>query len=152
MNYKKKSIILSVFIILIIQFLLLLNNSQKTSFRYFIWNVSDVSIGKLICISFISGLLMSSILNSTLNDNVKAYPENEQVDNKTDENDYSINIDDNNKSFDIPPERDIRDAQPTISVNYRIIKDNGEDFGTDRKQTSNRTESQDDWGNKESEW
>ena len=25
-------------------------------------------------------------------------------------------------NFEMPPQRDIRDAQPTISVNYRVVK------------------------------
>ena len=52
----------------------------------------------------------------------------------------------------MPPERDLRDTQPTISVNYRVIKENGENELKDRNQTSNRTNYQDDWNNNDSEW
>ena len=153
MNYKKKSIILSVFIIISIQFFLLNNNRQKTSFRYFIWNIENVSIGKLICVSFISGLLLSSLLNKTLNNNFKTFPQNEDDDVKTnDENNYPINKELNNDTYEMPPERDLRDIQPTISVNYRVIKDNGENELKDRKKTTNKTQYQDDWNNNDSEW
>ena len=63
MNNNKKNLILIIFLILSIQILLLINNREKTSFRYFIWNVQDVTTGKLIFISFFSGLFMSTILN-----------------------------------------------------------------------------------------
>ena len=69
MNYKNKSLIL-IILIVSIQVLLLINNRQKTSFRYFIWNIQDVSIGRLIFVSFVSGLFMSSLLNKTLNNNI----------------------------------------------------------------------------------
>ena len=152
MNYKKKSIILSLFLIISIQFLLLTNNKQKTSFRYFIWNIEEVSIGRLICISFISGLLMSSILNQTLQNNAGIYPEKNEDNKTTTEDDFSINREYKNESFEMPPERDVRDTQPTISVNYRVIKEQGENELKDKNQTSNRTQYQDDWGNNDSEW
>ena len=152
MNYKKKSIILSLFLIISIQLLLLINNKQKTSFRYFIWNIEDVSIGRLICISFISGLLMSSILNQTLQNNAGIYPKKKEDNKTTTEDDFSINREYKNESYEMPPERDVRDTQPTISVNYRVIKEHGENELKDKNQTSMRTQPQDDWGNDDSEW
>ena len=152
MNYKKKSIILSLFIIFIIQICLLINNKQKSSFRYFIWKVDEVSIGRLICISFLSGLLMSSILNKTLHNNAKTYSNIEDDGITNNENDNSINREDNYESSEIPPERDLRDTQPTISVNYRVIKENGENDIKDRNKSSQNTQYQDDWDKNDSEW
>ena len=152
MNYKKKSLILSILFILTIQISLLVNNRQKTSFRYFIWNIEKVSIGKLICISFISGLLISSIINNTLHNNYRTDYKNEEDDKTNNENDYSINSEENNGSYEMPPERDIRDTQPTISVNYRVIKDNGENELKDRNKRSGNIQYKDDWYNNDSEW
>ena len=152
MNYKKKSIILSIFLIISIQIILLINNRTKTSFRYFIWNIDEVSIGRLICISFVSGLLMSSILKTTLDNNVKTYPQNEKDEKTNLEKDYSINSEEYNEFNEMPPERDLRDTQPTISVNYRVIKDNGENQLRERNQSSQNTQYQDDWDNNDSEW
>ena len=152
MNIKNKSLIFSFFIIIIIQILLLINNKQKTSFRYFIWNIQDVSIGRLISISFISGLLISNILNKTLHNHERITPESEKNDQSTFDNEDLKNKDDNNESYEIPPERDLRDSQPTISVNYRIIKDNGENNFKDRNQTPTKPIYQDDWNNNNSEW
>ena len=52
----------------------------------------------------------------------------------------------------MPPERDLRDTQPTISVNYRVIKDNGENSLNDKKQKFQDTKYEDDWNNNDSEW
>ena len=151
MNYKKKIIILSYFLIIIIQILLLINNRQKTSFRYFIWNIENVSIGRLISISFISGVLMSALLNKNQNKNVTSQS-NEEDDNANNENDYSINSEENNESYEIPPERDLRETQPTISVNYRVIKNNREKELKDKNKISKESKYQDDWKNNDTEW
>ena len=151
MNNKKKSLILIIFLIVSIQILLLINNRQKTSFRYFIWNIQEVTIGRLIFISFISGLFMSSILNTTLSDNIRTKTISESDDKRTDDNDYSEKREDD-ELFDVAPERDLREPQPTISVNYRVIKNNGENELKDRNQNINNSQYDDDWNNNESEW
>ena len=152
MNIKNKFLILSIFLIISIQILLLINNKQKTSFRYLIWNIRDVSIGRLVTISFVSGLLMSTILNKTLLSHVRTKNETEVDEQSILDNDDLKNKVDNNQSYEKPPERDLRDTQPTISVNYRIIKDNGEKDFKDRNQTTTKPLYQDDWNNNNSEW
>ena len=152
MNYKKKTIILSIFLIISIQTLLLLNNRQKTSFRYFIWNIEEVSIGRLICISFISGVIISTVLNKTLNKKVKRTFKKEETVKKEPDDDNSINREFEDESYEIPPERDIRDTQPTISVNYRVIKDNSDNQLKDKNESSYKYHSEDDWNNNDSEW
>ena len=150
---KKKNFILIIFFIVTIQFLLLINNKQKTSFRYFIWNIQDVKIGQLIFISFVSGLCMSTILNKTKNNNIRTKTIFEG-DNKTNENnDYSVKREDKDELHDdIAPERDLREPQPTISVNYRVIKNNGENELKDRNQTINNPQYDEDWNNNNSDW
>ena len=152
MNYKKKSIILSFFLIISLLIILLINNRTKTSFRYFIWNIEEVSIGRLISISFISGLLMSSILTKTLDTQVKTFSKNKEDDKSYKENDYSINSDESNGSFDMPPERDLRETQPTISVNYRVIKDNSENEFKDKNVRGQKKQYKDDWNNNDADW
>ena len=152
MNYKKKSLIISILIIVSVQILLVLNNRQTTSLRYFIWNIQNISIGRLICISFISGLLMSSILNKTLNNNLNTFSENKENDKLINEDEYTVNREDNNESYVMPPERDLRDTQPTISVNYRVIKNNVQNESNERDQQLNKPQYQDDWDNNNSDW
>ena len=144
MNYKKKIIIICSFIIITIQILLLINNNQKSSLKFFVWKINDISIGKLICISFISGLTISSILSTGLNNNNK-----EKIDNK---NDFFINNEDNINNSEIPPQRDVREPQPTISVNYRVIKNNGEKELDYMDRDSNKKRYEDDWNNNDSDW
>ena len=153
MFYKKKNFILIIFLIVTIQFLLLINNKQKTSFRYFIWNIQDVRIGQLIFISFVSGLCMSTILNKTKSNNIRTKTLFEG-DNKTNENnDYSVKREDKDELHDeIAPERDLREPQPTISVNYRVIKSNGENELKERNQTINNPQYDEDWNNNNSDW
>ena len=152
MNNKKKNLILIFFLIVVIQLLLIINNRQKTSFRYFIWNIQDVSIGRLISISFVSGLLMSSLLNKTLSNNIRTKPIFDPDDKTSNDNDYSVKREDNDEPYDLTPERDLRDPQPTISVNYRVIKNNGDNELSDREQTINNSQYDDDWNNNGSEW
>ena len=152
MNHKKRVLIFGIFFILSIQILLLLNNRQKVSFRYFIWNVKEVSIGRLICISFITGLSMSFILNKSLYKDDRTYQKDEEEDGTNFKDDFLINNNENNESYEIPPERDIRDSQPTISVNYRVIKDSRDNTLNNKRQTSRKAQDQDDWDNNDSEW
>tara|TARA_B100000524_G_scaffold127150_1_gene62735 strand:- start:165 stop:608 length:444 start_codon:yes stop_codon:yes gene_type:complete len=147
MIFKKKILLLTLFLIIILQTLLYTNNNQKTSFRYFKWTVQEVSIGKLISISFFSGLFISTLLNTTITSYKRNTFENieenyEPLDN---EEDFESNV-------DMPPQRDIRDTQPTISVNYRVVK-NTEERNLKRDQNfSNTTDNLDDWDNDDSTW
>ena len=147
MIFKKKFLLLTFFLIIILQTLLLINNNQKTSFRYFKWTVQEVSIGKLISISFFSGLFISTILNTTITSYKNNTFENieENYEPLSDEEDMNSNI-------EMPPQRDIRDAQPTISVNYRVVK-NMEENNLKRDQNySNNNDNKDDWDNDDNDW
>ena len=147
MIFKKKFLLLTFFLIIILQTLLLINNNQKTSFRYFKWTVQEVSIGKLISISFFSGLFISTILNTTITSYKNNTFENieENYEPLSDEEDMNSNI-------EMPPQRDIREAQPTISVNYRVVK-NMEENNLKRDQNySNNNDNKDDWDNDDNDW
>ena len=152
MYKQKKNLILIIFLIVSIQILLLINNRDKTSFRYFIWNIQNVTIGRLIFFSFFSGLFISSLLNKTICNDIKNKTIFESDDKRIDDNDYSVKREENDEQFDIAPERDLREPQPTISVNYRVIKNNGENESKDSNQKINNSQYDDDWNNTESEW
>ena len=148
MIVKNKFLLFTIFFIVIIQVLLYTNNNQNTSFRYFKWNIQKVSVGKLINVSFFSGLLISALLNNTnttyKKNNFKKLDEDyENLDNE--EEDIESNI-------EMPPQRDIRDSQPTISVNYRVVKNTSKSsLGSDQK-FSNNSDYKDDWGNNDNDW
>ena len=147
MIFKKKLILLTIFLIIIFQTLLYTNNSQKTSFRYLKWTVQEVSIGKLISISFFSGLFITSVLNITVNNFKKNNIEN------TEENYEQIKNDEDVKSnIEMPPQRDIRDTQPTISVNYRVINNTEDNNLKKNKNYSNKSDYKEDWDNDYNDW
>ncbi len=145
MIFKKKYLLLTIILIIICQALLYTNNNQRTSFRYFKWTVQDVNIGKLISISFFSGLFISTFLNTT---NI-SYKKNtyENV-----EENYEPQNEDMQSNVEMPPQRDIRDAQPTISVNYRIVKNTEENNFKRDQNYSNSPNEEDDWENEDNEW
>ena len=147
MIFKKKFLLLTIFLIIIIQTLLYTNNNQRTSFKYFKWTVKEVSIGKIISISFFSGLLISTLLNTTNTNYRKNTVEN------INENFEPLNTEEDMKSnIEMPPERDIRDAQPTISVNYRVVKNTEENNMKRDKNYSNNSDNNDDWDNEDNDW
>ena len=145
--FKKKYLLLTLFLIIIFQILLYTNNTQKTSFRYFKWTVQEVSIGKLMSISFFSGLFISTLLNTTITSYKKYTFKNNN------ENYEPLDQEENIKSnVEMPPERDIRDAQPTISVNYRIVKNTDENNFKRDQNFSNSPDNYDDWDNDDNDW
>ena len=151
MNYKNRGFLITFILIIIIQTLIYINNTQKTSFRYFIWNIQEIKIGKLIVISFFSGILISNILNNNINLNAAINSKNDYVDKNQDHEDL-INEEDEMTEVEPPPQRDIRDTQPTISVNYRVIKNAGDNYSNYDESISNDSKYQDDWNIDDSEW
>ena len=147
MIFKKKYLLLIGSLIIIFQILLYTKNNQKTSFRYFKWSVQEVSAGKLISISFFSGLFISTLLNTTF----ISYKKN-TLDNIEEKHEPLDNEVDMKSNLEIPPQRDIRDAQPTISVNYRVIKNTEENNSKSDQNLSNKSDIKDDWDNYDNDW
>ncbi len=147
MIFKKNLLLLILFLIIIFQTFLYLNNNQRTSFRYFKWTVQEVSIGKLISISFFSGLFISTLLNTSITSFKKNTLEN------IEENYETLNNNEEMKSnIEMPPERDIRDAQPTISVNYRVIRNTEKNNIKSDQNFSNSFDDNDDWNSNDNDW
>ena len=146
--FKKKYLLLTLFLIIIFQILLYTNNNQKTSFRYFKWTLQEVSVGKLISISFFSGLFVSTLLNTTITSSSfrKKTFENVEDDFVSNNNDAEIE-----PNVEIPPQRDIRETQPTISVNYRVVK-NMNDNNLKKEQSYSNQDIKDDWDNADNDW
>ena len=144
--FKKKLLLLTLFLIIIFQTLLYTNNNQKTSFRYFKWTIQEVRIGRLISISFFSGLFISTLLNTTITSYKKNTFENikDNIASQKSEEGMESNI-------EMPPQRDIRDSQPTISVNYRVIK-NMNDNNFKKDLNNSNPDNKDDWDNADNDW
>ena len=146
--FKKRYLLLAIFLIIILQALLYTNNNQKTSFRYFKWTLQEVSIGKLISISFFSGLCISTLLNTTITNTSfrKKTFENAEDDFVSNKNEEEIE-----PNFEMPPQRDIRETQPTISVNYRVVK-NMNDNNYKKDLNYSNPDNEDDWDNADNDW
>ena len=147
--FKKKYLLFTLFLVIIFQTLLYTNNNQKTSFRYFKWTFQEVSIGKLISISFFSGLFISTLLNTTINSTSfrKKTFENVEDDFVSENNEEDIE-----SNVEMPPQRDIRETQPTISVNYRVVKNMDDNNLKKDRNYSNNTDNKDDWDNGDNDW
>ena len=147
--FKKKYLLLTLFLVIIFQILLYINNNnQKTSFRYFKWTLQEVSIGKLISISFFSGLFVSTLLNTTITSTSFRKKTFEKVE---DDFVYHDNEEDMDPNVEMPPQRDIRETQPTISVNYRVVK-NMNDNNFKKDQNYSNPDNKDDWDNADNDW
>ena len=54
-------------------------------------------------------------------------------------------------NVEMPPQRDIRETQPTISVNYRVVKNmNDNNFKKDLNYSN--PDNDDDWDNTDNDW
>ena len=146
--FKKKYLIFAFFLIIIFQTLLYVNNNQKTSFRYFKWNLQEVSIGKLISISFFSGLFVSTLLNKTITSTSSRKKTFENVEDDFVSNNNEEEMEPN---VEMPPQRDIRETQPTISVNYRVVK-NMNDNNLKKDRNYSNPDNKDDWDNADNGW
>ena len=150
MNINKKLIVSFVFSSIFILLILNIKNPDKTKFYLFTSKTEEISLGNLITITFITGFSFSSILNLISRNNSKESLEDsftnfEEVD-KSDENIISKELNSNR-----PPERDVRESQPTISVNYRFVDQENDSYNP--KKTRNSPKSEDnDWVNYDNEW
>jgi len=148
--FKKKYLLLTLILIIIFQTLLYINNNQKTSFRYFKWTLQEVSIGKLISISFFSGLFVSTLLNTTITSTSfrkKTFENSEDVFVSQDNNEEDME-----SNVEMPPQRDIREIQPTISVNYRVVKNMSDNNSNKDRYYSNNPDNEDGWVNSDDDW
>ena len=153
MNINKKLIAFYIFFLIFILSRLNLKNPEKTKFYLFTSKTEEISLGNLITITFISGFSFSSVLNLiSKNDSQKSLENNftnyEEID-KSDNNNFSQEFNSNR-----PPERDVRESQPTISVNYRFVdQDNNSYRSQETAKTINNSNNEDnDWVNFDNEW
>ena len=150
MLYKRKNLITAILLIISIQFLIYYSNTQKSTFKFFIWNTQEIELGKLISISFISGFIISIALNNNIiTKEIYSSKENE-ISNE--DNNSLNNYEDDYTNIEMPPQRDVRETQPTISVNYRVIKNTEDRFSQDNNNSLNNEKYIDDWNNNENDW
>ena len=147
MIFKKKYLLLTFLLIIIFQILLYTNNKQRVSLRYLKWTVQEVSIGKLISISFFSGLFISTFLNTT----ITGY-KNNTFENAEENYEPLIEEEDMKSNVTMPPQRDIRDSQPTISVNYRVVQNGEENYSKSDQEFPDKPYNKNDCVNDDNDW
>ncbi len=153
MRIKRNLIILTIISLTSVLTIINIKNPIKTKFYLFTSKIEKISLGNLITISFLVGYSFSSILSLLSRDNSsKTFHKNNLYEDESEtliEND----LDDMPKS-DRPPERDIRESQPTISVNYRFVEQDNNSYKS--KTNTNKENSFDevdkDWINTENNW
>ena len=150
MNINKKLIISFVSILFFILSILNIKNPEKTKFYLFTFKTEEISLGNLITLTFVSGFSFSSVLSLISKNNSQESLENNftnyEESDVSDENNFSQETNSNR-----PPERDIRESQPTISVNYRYVDQDNNSYSS--KGTINNLNNEDkDWENYDNEW
>ena len=150
MFFRRKVLLSLLSLAIIIVPISYLNKSNKTKINFFIWQTNEISIGNLIGISLILGTTFSTTLNILLINQTNI----SQKDRDYNANEKTFNDVENHSSQNKPPERDIRDAQPTVSVNYRVVKDsNINEFNYDETEKNDFYSDEDeDWNTSENEW
>ena len=151
MNIKNKFIVCFIFFTILTLSIFNTKNPEKTKFYLFTSKIEDLSLGNLITITFISGFTFSSLLTlisknksqELLEDN---FTNNDEEFYKSDKNNFIEELE-----YDRPPERDVRESQPTISVNYRFI-DQDNNYSSSNKTKNNINEEENDWLNNDNEW
>ena len=97
---------------------------------------------------FFSGLFISTLLNTTI---TSTSLRRNTFKNVEDDFVSEDNEEDMESNVEIPPQRDIRETQPTISVNYRVVKNmNDNNFKKDRNYSN--LDNEDDWDNGNNDW
>ena len=153
MNINKKLIAFFIFFSIVTLSILNIRNPEKTKFYLFTSKAEEISLGNLITITFVSGFSLSLVLSLISKNNSQESLEDdlsnfEEID-KSDDNNFSQELDSSR-----PPERDVRESQPTISVNYRFVDqhNNSNSSKTTTKPINNSNSEENDWVNYDNEW
>ena len=134
-----------------------LKNTSKTYLYFLNFKTEKLTLGSFITLSFLAGFTSTftfSYLTSSKNENKIFNDEGRDINSETLQgNSTEKNTEINESINDRPPERDIRDSQPTISVNYRVIKQNNTEVNdNDKGYIDNKYKNYDDWEEIESNW
>tara|TARA_B100000212_G_scaffold91523_1_gene67155 strand:+ start:106 stop:567 length:462 start_codon:yes stop_codon:yes gene_type:complete len=153
MNIKNKFIVFFIFFSIIILSIFNIKNTEKTNIYLFTSKIEKITLGNLISIAFISGFTISSLLTLISKNNSQESVKDYSINNDEIEESVKDNIS-QELEYDRPPERDIRESQPTISVNYRFVdQDNNSYSSKNTKKSQNKfNNDENDWINYDNEW
>ena len=154
MNIKKNLLIFYIFFNIVIILFINFKNSNKVNINIFTWQTSNNSLGKIITYSYIAGLSFNTLLTLIISGNESKNKEENQQEEELFERSQS---EDELSYKERPPERDIKESQPTISVNYRVIDNINDnkyvyDNNPESNFRSNRNKLDEDWGEDDKGW
>ena len=157
MKLKKNFIILIFLLITITLSIINLKNTSKTYLYFLNFKTEKLTLGSFITLSFLAGFTTTftfSYLTSSKNERKMFNEKKIDINSETIQDDFiEKNINLNESIKERPPERDIRESQPTISVNYRVIKQNNNEVNdVEEGYTDNKYQNYDDWEEIESNW
>ena len=157
MNLKKKIIIFFVLITIVFLSIVNLKNISKTQIYLLNFKSEKTTLGNIISLSFLTGFITTFTflrISNTKNENQLINDETFNIKTEFLQDDIRENINEEQEEVnERPPQRDIRDSQPTISVNYRVIKKNNEEFkDIDNVYGENENKNYDDWDELDSNW
>ena len=157
MKIKNKLIIIILLLTTIALSIINLKNTSKTYLYFLNFKTEKLSLGSFITLSFIAGLTSATTFShfmSKKNENNIFQSKKSDFNPEISQENFIDNNSERKESIDErPPERDIRDSQPTISVNYRVIKQNNMDVkDINEEYSDNKYQNIDDWEEIESNW
>ena len=149
MNIKNKLIAFFIFILIFTLSIFNVKNPEKIKFYLFTSKKEQISLGNLITLTFVSGFTLSSLLTLISKTNLQASTDDnfinyDEIEQKVENNTYQ------EFKSDRPPERDVRESQPTISVNYRFVDQDDDLYNS--KKTNNVNNEDNDWLNNDDSW
>ena len=153
MNIKNKLIAFFIFSSILTLTIMNIKNYEKTKIYLFTSKIEEISLGNLITIAFLSGFTFSSLsILMSSNNTQESLDDNNSIDeeiDETDKNNFSQESESNR-----PPERDVRESQPTISVNYRFVDQDNNSYSSKntKKTINNLNNDENDWLINDNEW
>ena len=157
MKLKKNLIILFFLLTTITLSIINLKNTSKIYLYFLNFKTEKLTLGSFITLSFLTGFATTftfSYVTSSKNQNKMFNDKRKDINSEALQGNFTEkNTEKNDSISDRPPERDIRDSQPTISVNYRVIKQNNTEVNDiDEDYMDNKYQNYDDWEEIESNW
>ena len=153
MNIKNKLIAFFIFILIFTLSIFNVKNPEKIKFYLLTSKKEQLSLGNLITLTFVSGFTLSSLLTLISKTNLQASSDDNFINYDEIEQSVENNAYQEFKS-DRPPERDVRESQPTISVNYRFVDQDDDLYNSknNSKKTNNVNNEDNDWLNNDDSW
>jgi len=155
MNLKKNFLILYILFNIVILSIINFKNTNKIKINIFTRQTNNLSIGNVVTYSYFAGASINAILTLLIISSEISPKIGTSEKDSSNFNEFEDEATFKEKTLERPPERDIKDSQPTISVKYRVIEN--EDFTEgkidreiNRKSSGNNID--EDWEENDADW